>query len=108
MAKTYNITDKLSTDNTVIVKVFDAELEVKTDVETVFTALEMSDMDMGIKERYTKMQELLFTEESAKKLSEMKLPFGSYQSVVETAFNIAIGRYVEEAPAGEQAMQDMT
>ena len=108
MAKTYNITDKLSADNTEFVKVFDADLEVKVDVETVFRALEMSDEDMEVKERYTKMQELLFTEESAKKLTEMKLPFKSYQYVVETAFNIAMGRYDEESSAGEQETPDMT
>ena len=71
MAKTYNITDKLSADNTEFIKVFNEDLEVKVDVETVFKALEMSDEDMEVKERYTKMQELLFTEESAKKLTEM-------------------------------------
>ena len=43
MAKVYNITDKLSAENTAILEVFDEKLEFKTDAETVFKALEVAD-----------------------------------------------------------------
>lgn len=97
MAKVYNITDKLSAENTAILEVFDEKLEFKTDAETVFKALEVADENMGVKERYETLQDLLFTKESSRALTKQKLDFASYQQVVETAFNIAIGRYDGEA-----------
>ena len=108
MAKIFNITDKLSADSTAILEVFDKKLEFKTDAETVFTALEIADATMGVKERYKALQNLIFTEEAAAELDTMKLSFKSYQTVVETAFNLAIGREEDEETQGEPQTQATT
>lgn len=97
MPKVIDITDRLSNENTVTLKVLSTELEVKIDAETVLKALAKSDEKIGIAERYLGMQALLFTKESVKKLDKMNLPFPAYKTVIEIAFSIAIDSYDEES-----------
>lgn len=101
MAKVFDITDKLSNENTVILKVKDTDLEVKIDAETVLKALAMSDEETSVGERYLGMQKVLFTEESSDKITKLNLPFPAYKTVVETAFSIAVGSYDEGETQGE-------
>ena len=101
MAKIYDITDRLSDENTVVLKVPNAELQVKIDSETVLKTLAMSDENMSVRDRYLGMQSVLFTKESSEKLTELNLPFSAYKLAVETAFTIAVGSYEGEETQGE-------
>lgn len=99
MAKIVDITEKLNCEENPRIKVRDRELEVNADAGTMLKIMGvMADNEKtGAKEVIT-MYELLFGEETRKKIEEMKLKFSDFQMLVSTAINLVTG----ESGQGEQ------
>lgn len=95
MAKVVDITEKLAFDENPILKVKGEELEVNSDAETVLLIMGLVGEGNSPK-AVNEMCQLIFTEESKKKLGELKLKFNDYVTVVESAISLVVGDDEEE------------
>lgn len=98
MARTRDITDKLSFDENPVIKIKGTEIEVQSDAKTMLEIMgifkEESEAEAVIK-AYSK----LFTEADRKKLEKMKLPFKDLVKVIEAAMSLVQG---DDEQQGEQ------
>ena len=99
MAKTLDITDKLTFDGNPSLVIKDKKLEVNADAPTMLKVMGlMSGGDPGPKE-IVDMYEMMFPEKSQKEIEKMKLGFADLITVVEAAVGLIIG---EDNSQGEQ------
>ena len=99
MAKTVDITEKLSFDSNPFLVVKGTRLEVRSDAKTMLEIMGIfadggNEMNMTI-QAYKK----LFSEEDRRKLEDMKLPFQDFLQITEEAMLLAQGG--DDSP-GEQ------
>jgi hypothetical protein len=90
MAKTRNITDKLSFDENPALIICDKKLEVNADAPTMLKIMGlMGDSGLGM-DQIVEAYELVFPEESRKAIEKMKLSVNDWITVVEEAMNLII------------------
>lgn len=95
MAKVKDITEKLMFNENPVIKIKEKELEVNADAETVLRI--MGVISEGSSPKTMKEAcELLFDGEAQKTLSEMKLQFDDYVTVVNAAIDLVVGADEEE------------
>lgn len=98
MGKIVDITDKLSFDDNPKLVIRGEEIEVNTDAPTVLKVMGLVGKDNpGVKEIIDAI-DLLLTEESRKKIEEMKLSFGDLLVIVQEAMSLIMG----DTARGEQ------
>ncbi len=93
MSKIIDITEKLSFDNSPVIKIKDIELKVNDDASTALKMMAiMSDSgdNVGIKE-IVDMYQLLFDEKDRKKIDALKLKFTDFAELVKTAMGLVTG-----------------
>lgn len=99
MAKTRDITDKLTFDGNPSLVINGKRLEVNSDAPTVLKVMGlMSDGDPGAKDMMDAFS-VMFPEKSRKEIEKMKLNFQDLMVVVSEAVALIIG---EETEPGEQ------
>lgn len=99
MAKILDITDKLSFDENPRLKVKDKELEVNADATTVLKIMGiLGDGTSVTPLAVSEMCDLIFTDESAREIEGMKLPFKDFQTLIFAAINLI----TEDNGQGEQ------
>lgn len=98
MAKTLDITDKLSFDENPAIRIKGERIEVQSDAKTMLEIMgifkEGSEAEAVVK-AYSK----LFSEADRKKLEELKLPFKDLAKVIEAAMSLIQG---DDEQPGEQ------
>lgn len=100
MSRVIDITDRLNFEENPKIKIKGVELEINADAETMLKIMGLSSNNPTA-EDVTDMRDLIFTEESNKKLKELNLNFKDFQTVVMTAIDVANGGNGEDK-AGEQ------
>lgn len=93
MARRVDITDKLSFDESPVLVIKGVEIAVNDDAPTMLKVMGvMDDRDAGasVKE-FNEVYELVFPEESRKKLDAMKLPINDWMFVIEAAVGLITG-----------------
>lgn len=98
MAKTVDITDKLSFDENPRLVVKGREIEVNADASTMLQVMGVF-RDKGELEGSMELCGLVFNEEGRKAIEELDLSFKDLQIVLETAVGLIMGE--EEAPGEE-------
>ncbi len=99
MARTLDITDKLTFDGNPSLVIRDKKLEVNADAPTMLKVMGlMGNGEPGPKE-IVDMFEMMFPEKSRKEIEKMKLSFGDLITVVEAAVGLVIG---DNESQGEQ------
>ena len=98
MAKTVDITKKLSFDENPRLVIKGRELEVNADASTMLKLIGAY-KDGGDLEAVLEMFQLLFNEEGRKAIEDLKLSFKDLQAVIETATELVMG---EDESGGEQ------
>lgn len=92
MGKVVDITDKLSFDENPKLKIKNVEVEVNSEAPTMLKLMQIvGDGDNVSANDLVKMYELIFSEESRKKLDELKLPFTDFQTLVMSAMSLVTG-----------------
>lgn len=99
MAKVVDITEKLGFEGNPVLKVRDTELEVNADAATVLQIMGIFSEEEVTPKNIVDACDLLFTEDSNKKIMEMKLNFEDYQTLVMAAVDLAVGN--DEDAAGK-------
>lgn len=89
MSKVIDITEKLSPAGLPRIRIRGEELEVNNDAETVLRLMGMVSDGLN-NDDVSAVLELLFPEESRKKMAEMKLKFRDYLLVASTAMDLAV------------------
>lgn len=90
MAKVVDITDKLSFDENPKIKIRGVELDVNSDAESMLKLMgALSNMSEG--EATLEAYNLLFSEEDRKKISDMKLKFKDFKTLIEYAITLVTG-----------------
>lgn len=108
MAKVIDITEKLGFTEKPVLKIKTCELEVNDDAETVLKVLGCFNADGGITPaRIVDICNLIFTDESKKRIQELKLNFRDFQTAITIAANLIMG-YDEEEEEGNTRTQGMT
>lgn len=98
MAKTVDITDKLSFDENPCLIIKGKRIEVNEDAPTMLKVMGlMSEEDPGANE-ILDAYELMFPEESKRTIGELKLSFRNFVTVVQEAISLITG----EDTRGEQ------
>ncbi len=98
MAKTVDITEKLSFDENPRLVIKGREIEVNADASTMLKLIGAY-KDGGDLEAVLEMFQLLFNEEGRKAIEDLKLSFKDLQAVIETATELVMG---EDESGGEQ------
>lgn len=97
MAKVVDITEKLAFDENPKLKIKDKELEVNADAETVLRIMGVLSTPAGdTPKAVMEMYELIFGEEERKTISELRLQFEDFQTVVFAAVNLITGNDEEQ------------
>ena len=95
MSKIIDITDKLSFEENPRLKIKDVELEIYASAENLLKVMALTADEPTVNDIVT-MCDLIFTEESKKKLDELHLGFKDYSNVVMLAIELASGNSEEE------------
>lgn len=92
MAKVIDITEKLSFDENPIIKVKGQEIEVNADATTVLKIMGILGDGKNVTPNDTvEMCGLIFGEEDAKKIENLRLKFTDFQKLVNEAINLITG-----------------
>lgn len=106
MGKIIDITSKLGFEENPRLKIKDEELELNTDAAAVLKTMGYISAGNGITPQdITDAFQVVFTEESYKRLQDMKLNFKDYQKVFEIAVDVVTGTD-EEEPEGNAQTPD--
>lgn len=97
MAKTVDITEKLSFDENPRLVIKGREIEVNADASTMLKLIGVY-KDSGELEAVLEMLQLLFHEEGRKVIEDLKLSFKDLQVVIEAATELVMG---EDESGGE-------
>jgi hypothetical protein len=98
MARTVDITEKLSFDENPKLKIKGVEVEVNSDAATMLKLMQLvGSGDNVTPNDVVKMYELMFTESERKKIEKLKLKFNDFQATVEAAMSLVTG----DSEAGE-------
>lgn len=97
MAKTVDITEKLSFDENPRLVIKGREIEVNADASTMLKLIGVY-KDSGELEAVLEMFQLLFHEEGRKAIEDLKLSFKDLQAVIEAATELVMG---EDESGGE-------
>lgn len=95
MAKRVDITDKLQFDGNPVLIIKGQELEVNADAPTMLKIMNLVSEDGVEINKIHEAYELIFPEESRRKIEEMKLSINDWQIVVKEAMILVTG---EETP----------
>lgn len=98
MARVIDITEKLNFEEDPKLKVKDVELEVNQDAPTMLKVMGLMGGDPGVNETM-EAYNLMFSEKSREKISEMKLSFKNLLTLIEEAVTLITG---EASPEKEQ------
>lgn len=98
MAKTVDITEKLSFDENPRLVIKGREIEVNADASIMLKLIGVY-KDGGDLEAVLDMFQLLFNEEGRKAIEDLKLSFKDLQTAIETATELVMG---EDESGGEQ------
>lgn len=92
MGKVIDITDKLSFDENPKLKIRDIEAEVNADAPTMLKLMQIvgDGKDLTAND-VIKMYDLIFSEDSQKKIDKLKLPFTDFQTLVMSAMSLVTG-----------------
>lgn len=97
MAKTLNITDKLSFDTKHILQIKDVEIVVNADAATMLELMDASEsMDTNSAPFIKKSMKLLFSDEGTKKLQELNLSLADLAIVIKAASDLAVANENED------------
>lgn len=95
MAKTRDITDKLTFDGNPELIIKGKHLEVNADAPTMLKI--MGIMNGGVEmEQINEAYELVFPEKTRKEIEKMKLSVGDWMTVVQEAMNLIVGDNTEQ------------
>lgn len=98
--KVIDISEKLKMEDNPVILVNGEELEVNTDAATILEIMgELGDENTVTPSSISKMCDLIFTDEAKKKIRKLRLKFDDYQTLVETAINLAVGGEEDEGNA---------
>jgi len=104
MAKTVDITEKLSFDENPRLVIKGREIEVNADASTMLKLIGAY-KDGGDLEAVLEMFQLLFNEEGRKAIEDLKLSFKDLQAVIEAATGLVMG---EDESGGGVLTRTMT
>lgn len=92
MGKVIDITDKLSFEENPKLKIKNVEVEVNSEAPTMLKLMQIvGDGENVSANNLVKMYELIFSEESRKKIDKFKLPFTDFQTLVMSAMSLVTG-----------------
>lgn len=102
MGKVVDITEKLSFDGNPALQIRGEVIEVNADAPTMLKILNLTqaDKDADQVELFKQAFDLIFLEESQKKIEDMHLLFPDWTTVINAAINLIIGTGDEKS--GEQ------
>lgn len=106
MAKIFDVTEKLGFENEYQLKIRDTILDVNGDAETVVKIMGIISEGADNPASIMAAADLLFPDESRKKLSDLRLSFIDYSEVITSAVNMVTG--TEEPAQGEAPTRAMT
>ena len=98
MARTIDITDKLTFEGNPFLVIKGEEFAVNADAPTILKVMGLMSEDPGPKEIIA-MYELMFPDETRKDLDKLKLSFADLVTVIQVAIALITG---EETAQGEQ------
>lgn len=94
MSKVFNITDKLSYEESPVLKIKNTEIHVNDDAATMVKVMAKLGEEVTPKE-IVEMYELIISEADRKKIDKMKLSFTDFQIVVKAAISAATGTDID-------------
>lgn len=100
MARTVDITEKLSFDENPVLVIKGKKLEVNTDAPTMLKIMNIMSADGVELTQIGEAYELIFPEKSRKIIDGFKLSVNDWTTIVEEAMNLIMGD--EEKSPGEQ------
>lgn len=102
MGKVVDITEKLSFDGNPALQIRGEVIEVNADAPTMLKIMNLMQTDASVDdmELFNQAYDLVFSEESKKKIDDMKLLFTDWTTVIQEAIDLIIGSGDEKS--GEQ------
>lgn len=92
MAKTVDITDKLSFDENPKIKIKNITCEVNSDAPTMLKIMQIIGSGDNVSPSdVVKMYELIFSEKEREKIDKLKLQFKDFQTLVMSAMSLVTG-----------------
>lgn len=92
MAKTVDITDKLSFDENPKIKIKNVSCEVNSDAPTMLKIMQIIGSGDNVSPSdVVKMYELIFSEKEREKIDKLKLQFTDFQTLVMSAMSLVTG-----------------
>ena len=93
MSKIYDITDKLSYEESPVLKIKDIEVHVNDDAPTMIKI--MGKLGNGVTPQdIADMYELIIPEKDREKIDGLKLNFSNFQKIVKAAIDVATGKEI--------------
>lgn len=103
MRKVIDITEKLNFEEAPKLRIKDEEISVNSDAPTMLRVMQkLGSGDNITPTDIVAMYEMLIPEGDRKKLDEMKLSFGDFQTVVKAAISVVTGSDLDEVGQKEQ------
>lgn len=103
MAKTVDITDKLSFDENPKIAIKNHEFEINSDAKTMLEIMGLFTTKSEA-EAATEAYQKLFNEKDRKAIEKLKLPFKDFMRVIEISMSLVMG----EEEQGEEQTRIMT
>ena len=94
MSKIYDITDKLSYEESPVLKIKNIEVRVNDDAPTMIKVMSKLGAKVTPKD-IAEMYELLISEKDRKKVDGLKLNFPDFQKFVKAAIDVASGNEID-------------